>query len=105
MEQARADYDTYVASGEAAEPALGEHHRLQLLQMALENMIFRPLASFSQGPLSTGLTIASLFPCPVSSGASQAGRLPLHFLTLNKAPPYIHYVHVVVPSYDEATSM
>ena len=35
-EQARADYDAYVASGEAAEPTLGEHHRLQLLQMALE---------------------------------------------------------------------
>lgn len=37
-EQARADYDAYVASGEAAEPALGEHHRLQLLQMALEKL-------------------------------------------------------------------
>ena len=35
-EQARADYDAYVASGEA--PALGEHHRLQLLQMALEKL-------------------------------------------------------------------
>lgn len=37
-EQARADYDAYVASGEAVEPALGEHHRLQLLQMALEKL-------------------------------------------------------------------
>src|SRR5438128_11889526 len=37
-EQARADYDAYAASGEAAEPALGEHHRLQLLQMALEKL-------------------------------------------------------------------
>jgi hypothetical protein len=37
-EQARADYDAYVASGEAAEVALGEHHRLQLLQMALEKL-------------------------------------------------------------------
>jgi len=37
-EQARADYGAYVASGEAAEPALGEHHRLQLLQMALEKL-------------------------------------------------------------------
>lgn len=36
--QARADYDAYVASGEASEPALGEHHRLQLLQMALEKL-------------------------------------------------------------------
>lgn len=35
-EQARADYDAYVASGDAADAALGEHHRLQLLQMALE---------------------------------------------------------------------
>jgi hypothetical protein len=36
--QARADYDAYRASGEAAadEPAIGEHHRLQMLQMALE---------------------------------------------------------------------
>lgn len=37
-EQARADYDAYLASGEAAEPSLGEHHRLQLLQMALEKL-------------------------------------------------------------------
>jgi hypothetical protein len=37
-EQARADYDAYLASGEADEPALGEHHRLQLLQMALEKL-------------------------------------------------------------------
>lgn len=37
-EQARADYDAYVASGESAEPSLGEHHRLQLLQMALEKL-------------------------------------------------------------------
>lgn len=37
-EQARADFDAYVASGEAAEPALSEHHRLQLLQMALEKI-------------------------------------------------------------------
>src|SRR5687768_8834036 len=36
--QARADYDAYVASGETGEPALGEHHRLQLLQMALEKV-------------------------------------------------------------------
>jgi hypothetical protein len=35
-EQARADYEAYLASGEA--PALGEHHRLQLLQMALEKL-------------------------------------------------------------------
>jgi hypothetical protein len=38
VEQARADFDAYVASGEAPEPALGEHHRLQLLQMALEKL-------------------------------------------------------------------
>lgn len=37
-EQARADYDAYVASGEAIEHAIGEHHRLQLLQMALEKV-------------------------------------------------------------------
>jgi hypothetical protein len=37
-EQARADYGAYLASGEAYEPALGEHHRLQLLQMALEKL-------------------------------------------------------------------
>jgi len=37
-EQARADYNAYVASGEAAQPALAEHHRLQLLQMALEKL-------------------------------------------------------------------
>lgn len=37
-EQARADYDAYVASGEATEPVLAEHHRLQLLQMALEKL-------------------------------------------------------------------
>ncbi|HZK80310.1 MAG TPA: hypothetical protein VFC46_04565 [Humisphaera sp.] len=37
-EQARADYDAYVASGETAESSLGEHHRLQLLQMALEKL-------------------------------------------------------------------
>jgi hypothetical protein len=37
-EQARADYEAYVASGEASQPALGEHHRLQLLQMALEKL-------------------------------------------------------------------
>lgn len=40
--QARADYDAYVASGDvdaaAAELTLGEHHRLQLLQMALEKL-------------------------------------------------------------------
>jgi hypothetical protein len=36
-EQARADYDAYKASGEV-ECALGEHHRLQLLQMALEKL-------------------------------------------------------------------
>ena len=37
-QQARADYDAYVASGEADEPVLGEHHRLHLLQMALEKL-------------------------------------------------------------------
>jgi hypothetical protein len=37
-EQARADYDAYVASGETAGPVLAEHHRLQLLQMALEKL-------------------------------------------------------------------
>src|SRR5207245_2047103 len=37
-EQARADYDAYVASGEGDGLALGEHHRLQLLQMALEKL-------------------------------------------------------------------
>jgi hypothetical protein len=37
-EQARADFDAYEASGQAVEPALGEHHRLQLLQMALEKL-------------------------------------------------------------------
>jgi hypothetical protein len=36
--QARSDYDAYVASGAASEPALDEHHRLQLLQMALEKL-------------------------------------------------------------------
>jgi hypothetical protein len=35
-EQARADYDAYLASGES--DVLAEHHRLQLLQMALEKM-------------------------------------------------------------------
>jgi len=35
-EQARADFDAYVASGESDERVLGEHHRLQLLQMAVE---------------------------------------------------------------------
>lgn len=37
-EQARADYDAYLGSGEAVEPGIGEHHRLQLLQMALEKL-------------------------------------------------------------------
>ena len=37
-EQARADFDAYVASGESPQPVIGEHHRLQLLQMALEKM-------------------------------------------------------------------
>jgi hypothetical protein len=37
-EQARADYNAYVASGEPSESPLGEHHRLQLLQMALEKV-------------------------------------------------------------------
>ena len=37
-EQARADFNAYHASGETAEPVLGEHHRLQLLQMALEKL-------------------------------------------------------------------
>lgn len=37
-EQARADYDAYVASGELNPPVLREHHRLQLLQMALEKL-------------------------------------------------------------------
>ena len=37
-EQARADYDAYLASGECDKPVLGEHHRLQLLQMALEKV-------------------------------------------------------------------
>ena len=37
-EQARADYDAYVASGGTADASLGEHHRLQLLQMALEKL-------------------------------------------------------------------
>src|SRR5947208_15400184 len=36
--QARADYEAYVASGAAVEPVLDEHHRLQLLQMALEKL-------------------------------------------------------------------
>lgn len=36
VEQARADFNAYEASGEAVNSALGEHHRLQLLQMALE---------------------------------------------------------------------
>src|SRR5687767_11976011 len=36
--QARADYDAYIASGAVAEAALDEHHRLQLLQMALEKL-------------------------------------------------------------------
>jgi hypothetical protein len=36
--QARADFDAYVASGEANEASIGEHHRLQLLQMALEKL-------------------------------------------------------------------
>ena len=38
VEQARSDYDAYVASGFAAEPVLGEHHRLQLPQMAVEKL-------------------------------------------------------------------
>jgi hypothetical protein len=37
-EQARADFDAYEASGKDVEPGLGEHHRLQLLQMALEKV-------------------------------------------------------------------
>jgi len=37
-EQARADYDAYLASGEGIEPGIGEHHRLQLLQMASEEL-------------------------------------------------------------------
>lgn len=37
-EQARADFDAYLASGESDRPAIGEHHRLQLLQMALEKL-------------------------------------------------------------------
>ncbi len=37
-EQAQADFEAYVASGESPEPAIGEHHRLQLLQMALEKV-------------------------------------------------------------------
>lgn len=37
-EQARVDFDAYEASGQAIEPALGEHHRLQLLQTALEKL-------------------------------------------------------------------
>jgi hypothetical protein len=37
-DQARADYDAYLASGESEAPILGEHHRLQLLQMALEKL-------------------------------------------------------------------
>lgn len=37
-QQARVDYDAYVTTGETTEPVLGEHHRLQLLQMALEKL-------------------------------------------------------------------
>jgi len=37
-EQARADYAVYVTSGEPLYAALAEHHRLQLLQMALEKL-------------------------------------------------------------------
>ena len=37
-QQARADYDAYVATGRADDAALGEHHRLHLLQMALEKV-------------------------------------------------------------------
>ena len=37
-EQAHADYRAYVASGATVDSALGEHHRLQLLQMALEKV-------------------------------------------------------------------
>ena len=36
--QARADYEAHVASSVAVEPVLDEHHRLQLLQMALEKL-------------------------------------------------------------------
>ena len=36
--QARADYDAYVASGAAGEASLDEHHRLQIIQMALEKL-------------------------------------------------------------------
>jgi len=37
-EQALADFRAYIASGEADENFIGEHHRLQLLQMALEKL-------------------------------------------------------------------
>ena len=37
-EQARADFDAYVASGDADPPGLDEHHRLHLLQMSPEKM-------------------------------------------------------------------
>ena len=36
LRQARADYDAYVASGDNAAPLIREHHRLQLIQMAVE---------------------------------------------------------------------
>jgi hypothetical protein len=37
-EQARADYDAYIAAGEVTVLAIGKHHRLHLPQMALEKL-------------------------------------------------------------------
>jgi len=69
-EQARADYDAYAASGEADESSLGEHHRLQLLQMALEKLASVP--HITRSPMRVTRTTL-LFP---PSTASAPMRLP-----------------------------
>lgn len=103
-EQARADYDAYVASGEetepAQQPALGEHHRLQLLQMALEKLAKAFL--YHADPTATYLhhVVRSALNRLRSYAIAQAAGMKLvNFIqALNSARPIFLQIEAASPS-------
>ena len=101
--QARADFDAYLAAYDVGEAGVGEHHRLQFLQMALEKVCksflyeAAPTAQFPHNVVTRGLNamkrhdVAEQVGLPLRNLVRQLDGLKSVYLMIAAASPSIGF--------------
>ena len=102
LAQARSDLEAYDVSGKAAEPVIAEHHRLHLLQMALEKLAksflydAAPAADFNHSVVLKAVNV--LRGNPAAANASGAATLSAFRRELEAAKPVLLLIEAASPS-------